>query len=709
MAVNVGVNVSNPTKINAQVGPLQVGLQIGSQTTPAGASGAAASQNPANLTAGDQTVNVPGDGKGYSGGSSASQAPQGNQPPWAAGGDAVGPQGGQPPYEQIGNPTPDPAWGSANKDNFGVIIGADGNPLTGQPPASPEQAQTGAAPPNLNPGGAPADTGVGLQGGQPEAGSGGLPGPPTAMPNRGLGIGAQLQTGLGQGVSQNLGINLNLGANPAVNLGVQVNLGPAQLQAGIGDPQPGRGNEPPWAHHNRASLNLETGIQANPGRGNAYGRLRAETPLTQSSPNPTASQSPGISLDLQAEAGRAYLTGQSSGNDLRPVTRQILDQVNQSLGQTAVRDFVNRGGQEASQLVGQIVRQANQAFAQAPQSFAQAPAAQHLANELMSAVQIVRHFTRLEQAGGSIVQSARDAALATLNRCFSEGIYAPWMNRMSAQELLRDLRAGAFLYPADLNNPFPLTGNLLVSREMAELLRVLEAIAMNLASSRQEGLPYNINLLMQWLGIDEELARLLFLGLPALPGRIGRLEMVNLLMALEGLLANRQGFPLLTVDGQPVRLNHLLWFNQLGGLLNHSQLGFNPLERLTPSSSTLVVYGFDAVFSLVGFDGRSLKLPHYAAIQAEVNGSKSEGMFGHPPMSEGWMRAIIERLKDAAATEQNLLGEHLEEALSDGRMHLVLMRGEVENGVAVADSFHLSLADPATSRRHQAAASLAQA
>jgi hypothetical protein len=528
------------------------------------------------------------------------------------------------------------------------------------------------------------------------------------LPNTGLGIGAQVNRGAGQGISLSAGINLNLGVNPTGNVGAQLNLGPAQVQLSIGDPQPGRGNEPPWAHHNRASLNLDAGIQANLGGGNRYGQLRAEATVSQSSPAYPASPSPNLSVGLEARAGTSYLTGQSAGNDLPPMTRQILDQVNQSVGQRAVQDFISRGGEAANHLVGQIVRQANQSFAQAAtQSVAQAPVAQHLANELASAVQIVRHFARLEQTGGPIVQSARDAALQMMSRCFSDGIYAPWTSRVSAQDLLRDLRSGALLYPVDLNNPFPLTGNLRVSREMAELLRVLEAIAMNFAPGKNSALPHNINLLLQWLGIDEEMARLLFLGLPNLPGRVARLEILNQLMALEGLLANRQGFPLLTVDGQPVRLNHLLWFNALGGLMNPSLLGLNPLEHVTPSSSTLVVYGFDAVFSLIGFDGRSLKMPHYAAIQAEVNGSKSEGMFGHAPMSEGWMRAIIERLKDAVSVEQNLLGEHLEEALTDGRMHLVLMRGEVENGVAVPDSYDLSLADAATTRRYPAKPQLA--
>ena len=105
--------------------------------------------------------------------------------------------------------------------------------------------------------------------------------------------------------------------------------------------------------------------------------------------------------------------------------------------------------------------------------------------------------------------------------------------------------------------------------------------------------------------------------------------------------------------------------------------------RLSP----LLIYGFDAVYSLIGFDGRMLNPPHFVAVQTHVNGSDLEWVYGQPPLSEGWMRALIERLKDAAQAEHNLLGEMLEEALSDGRFHAALVGGAVSEGQAQPDTF----------------------
>jgi hypothetical protein len=105
--------------------------------------------------------------------------------------------------------------------------------------------------------------------------------------------------------------------------------------------------------------------------------------------------------------------------------------------------------------------------------------------------------------------------------------------------------------------------------------------------------------------------------------------------------------------------------------------------RLSP----LLIYGFDAVYSLIGFDGRTLNPPHFAAVQAQVNGSETEWVYGQPPLSEGWMRALIERLKDSAQADHNLLGEMLEEALADGRFHAALVGGKVSEGHAEPDTF----------------------
>ena len=75
-----------------------------------------------------------------------------------------------------------------------------------------------------------------------------------------------------------------------------------------------------------------------------------------------------------------------------------------------------------------------------------------------------------------------------------------------------------------------------------------------------------------------------------------------------------------------------------------------------------------------------------------MNGSSPEWLFGQAPFSEGWVRALIERLKDAASVKRNALGERLEEALSDGRFHLGMFKGRVADGQALPETFELSLA-----------------
>jgi hypothetical protein len=60
------------------------------------------------------------------------------------------------------------------------------------------------------------------------------------------------------------------------------------------------------------------------------------------------------------------------------------------------------------------------------------------------------------------------------------------------------------------------------------------------------------------------------------------------------------------------------------------------------------------------------------------------------------MRSLIERLKDAAAVELNVLGETLEDALLEGRFFLGLIRGAVERGLPVPGSFSFQLAEHLT-------------
>ncbi|HVF56620.1 MAG TPA: hypothetical protein VM934_10745, partial [Pyrinomonadaceae bacterium] len=172
---------------------------------------------------------------------------------------------------------------------------------------------------------------------------------------------------------------------------------------------------------------------------------------------------------------------------------------------------------------------------------------------------------------------------------------------------------------------------------------------------------------------------------PALPGRAARMEIPRLVAALGGMLVDAEGHALVTKDGVPLKLDQLMWLGSLGGVLK--SLAGAGAESFPVRLSPLLIYGFDAVYSLIGFDGRTLNQSHFAAVQSQVTGSELEWVFGQPPLSEGWMRALIERLKDSAQADHNLLGEMLEEALAEGRFHAALVGGTVSEGEAVADTF----------------------
>src|SRR5262249_24650045 len=133
------------------------------------------------------------------------------------------------------------------------------------------------------------------------------------------------------------------------------------------------------------------------------------------------------------------------------------------------------------------------------------------------------------------------------------------------------------------------------------------------------------------------------------------------------------------------KVDQLLWFGPTAGMLE------DRLGRLSGRTSPAAAYLFDSVFSLSAFDGRPLPRPVYLAIQAQANGARPEWLFGQAPFTEGWMRALIERLKDSVSTQHNSLGERLEEALLDDRFHLGIMRGIVEEGRAVPDTFDVAL------------------
>ena len=111
-----------------------------------------------------------------------------------------------------------------------------------------------------------------------------------------------------------------------------------------------------------------------------------------------------------------------------------------------------------------------------------------------------------------------------------------------------------------------------------------------------------------------------------------------------------------------------------------------------------LAHGFDALYSLIGFDGRSPLAPAFLFVQSEINDAKPDAMLGQVPFTVGWTRALIERLKDSAVAAHSRLGEQLEVALADDCLHSFVLRGAIEDGAPVAGSFALSaVATPAAS------------
>ena len=376
-----------------------------------------------------------------------------------------------------------------------------------------------------------------------------------------------------------------------------------------------------------------------------------------------------------AAAAVDYLSGASDGQDLPPEIRRALDQVLDAVGREAAREFIERGGERAAGFVERLISQALRAPDPAPGSLASgslapgsgAPdgaATRQAVDELIHVIRVGQFFARLEPAGGDPARRAEGLVWHVL----SDKGAAP--GAANAAELLRDLRSGAILAPRESGGPFPLSGRARAVSEMLGLTRTLEAM---IVASVREATGEGVG------------ARPAEAG-PALPGRAGRNEIPSFVLRHDGLLTDAGGRPLQAADGTPVKLGELLWLSTAGGLLGAAAES----RVLTAQISPLLVYGFDALYAVIGFDGRSLSPPRYWGLQVEVNGSAPEWTYGQPPLSEGWARALIERLKDAAAAELNLLGETLEEALADGRLEFAVVRGTVENGEAVPTSFQLA-------------------
>ena len=354
--------------------------------------------------------------------------------------------------------------------------------------------------------------------------------------------------------------------------------------------------------------------------------------------------------------------------------------------------------------------------------------AEHLAREvvkdLASALQLDRHLNHLEKTGGSVVRQAEAAIARALYDAGRVAEHAPAgrpalpvepntsptpqslptpqsshapqafpVERPTPQEVLRDLRAGAFVPAQERYSPFPLTGRARVAAEMMELMRTLDAVegALRRASDGVAGQrSFGDSAVAAWLrakagvaaapeNVIDELAVLLT---PSLPGRAARTLIPAHVAAMNGLLTDADGRALLARDGSPLKLERLLWLSAAGGLLGSAFKGENVQTRPSPA----LLYGFDAIYSVIGFDGRTLAAPHFVAVQAAANESESEWLFGQQPLTAGWARELIERLKDSAVVEHNLLGETLEEALADGRFHVALLSVEVNEGAPDPDT-----------------------
>jgi len=445
------------------------------------------------------------------------------------------------------------------------------------------------------------------------------------------------------------------------------------------------------------------------------------------------------------ESAAAFLRGQTDGAGLPPETRAALRAAAETLGPDFLSHLDGRRADKVFRIVERALDHLNRAVEHAQhrgESFVRLPGdvrlpleqatrtlgraaaapdqfARDMVDELLGAVLLNRYLKRLEKTGGHVVQQAEAKLARALYGAPGEGQRPPasqpgggWQPANSSpahaaaspyaavapqprphpQEVLRDLRAGAFLPPQEQFNPFPLTGRARVAAEMMELMRTLDAVEGALqraaAHAGDAQKAHAEASFVAWLkaggagAADGALEELLSLVLPALPGRAARWEIPRLVAELQGLLTDAEGRALLARDGTPLKLDRLLWLGAAGGLLGSAFEGEHAPARLSP----LVLYGFDAIYTVIGFDGRTLASPHFVAVQSAVNNSEFEWVFGHEPFTDGWVRELVERLKDSAVVEHNLLGEMLEDALNDGRFHVALLSVEVEEGAPARDA-----------------------
>jgi hypothetical protein len=491
----------------------------------------------------------------------------------------------------------------------------------------------------------------------------------------------------------------------------------------------GRGDE----DHGRSNFRSQSdnSVGSN-GHDNLHGRgqldnLHGRGPLDNSNGRGLGAEMRDLAHDTRAGLNVpsvvAYLRGNPGGEHVPRELRQVLDGAAKLAGTDFITALERRGAagdahafKFVEHALGRVARTLGR-VAEAGGAAASNVTPRVLKDavgELVQATMLDKYFRRAEQTAGRVATQAEAALARLLYGTDRDGESAPGGFESARRselpaphplEVLRDLEAGAFR-PADVTRgPFPLSGRALVATEMMELMRTLDAIerlTQELAATAQRGaasapgvfvagegeeapLVALLRALAGTPGGAEMIDELLAILTPTLPGRAARLEIPRLVSALGGMLVDAEGHGLVTKDGVPLKLDQLMWLGSLGGVLK--SLAGGAAESFPVRLSPLLVYGFDAVYSLIGFDGRTLNPPHFAAVQAQVNGSELEWVFGQPPMSEGWMRALIERLKDSAPAEHNLLGEMLEEALAEGRFHAALVGGTVSGGEAQPDTF----------------------
>ena len=307
-----------------------------------------------------------------------------------------------------------------------------------------------------------------------------------------------------------------------------------------------------------------------------------------------------------------------------------------------------------------------------------------IVGEIVAAVRLGAHFDDLERRGGAIVRQAEE----TVRRFLHEG--AATSAAASITELVRDLRSGAFLPTNKSLAQFPLTNHARVASEMMALMRTLDRLEQIDGRFASDVRRTNDDS----AAASRHLAAASAPRRPRLPGRAGTLEIDRSVRLLYDANAKQTLYApsLRAGDGTPLKPGELLWLGAAGGSTRTPDGEPRPA---TPSPA--LADNLDALYSLVGFDGRAPQTPAFLLVRAEINHAKPDALFGQAPFTDGWTRALIERLKNSFDSAHNRLGEELEDALACNQFNRVVLRGAIEEGVPVADSFTLA---PATRARN---------